>query len=395
MKIFSKFLCLYFMMFISSEIYAQPLQLTDISYPSKRCNTCLSLELVKLPAYRIFLLENPSRLVIDLKDTHIKKDIKQPPADHILFANIRTGTKNNADLRIMIDLKSDLTAESLVPTADFNNRELLIKVANKQSSIIPIKETIKTVFNKKTPIKTSTSLKNDNESYVIAIDAGHGGEDPGAKGAKGTHEKNITFAIAKKLVELINQQSGMKAVMTRKGDYYVGLRKRMTIARTAKADLFISIHADAFQDNSVRGVSVYTLSRNGASSEAAHWLAEKENSADLIGGVSLNDKEDDLASVLLDLSQNATIEASSEAANKILESFADVAELHKNLVQKAEFIVLKSPDIPSILIETAFISNPLEEQNLLSDSYQNKIASAILKGIDNYFNNSRPRKRTE
>ena len=383
------------MMFISSEIYAQPLQLTDISYPSKRCNTCLSLELVKLPAYRIFLLENPSRLVIDLKDTHIKKDIKQPPADHILFANIRTGTKNNADLRIMIDLKSDLTAESLVPTADFNNRELLIKVANKQSSIIPIKETIKTVFNKKTPIKTSTSLKNDNESYVIAIDAGHGGEDPGAKGAKGTHEKNITFAIAKKLVELINQQSGMKAVMTRKGDYYVGLRKRMTIARTAKADLFISIHADAFQDNSVRGVSVYTLSRNGASSEAAHWLAEKENSADLIGGVSLNDKEDDLASVLLDLSQNATIEASSEAANKILESFADVAELHKNLVQKAEFIVLKSPDIPSILIETAFISNPLEEQNLLSDSYQNKIASAILKGIDNYFNNSRPRKRTE
>jgi len=390
MKIFSKFLCLWFMQFISSEIYAQPHQLNDISYPVNRCDTCLSLELLKLPAYRIFLLEKPARLVIDLKDTQLTKDIKQPQADHILFANIRAGTKNNKDIRIIVDLKSDLTAQSFSTSADFNNRELLIKVATPNSLAVK-KEPVKTATNK----NATASVKNVDGNYVIAIDAGHGGEDPGAQGAKGTDEKNITFAIAKKLADLINQQSGMKAVMTRKGDYYVGLRKRMNIARTAKADLFISIHADAFQDNSVSGVSVYTLSRNGASSEAAHWLAEKENSADLIGGVSLNDKEDDLASVLLDLSQNATIEASSEAANKILESFADVAELHKNVVQKAEFIVLKSPDIPSMLIETAFISNPMEEQNLLSDRYQNKIASAILKGIDDYFNNSRSRMKTK
>ena len=378
------------MQFISSEIYAQPHQLNDISYPVNRCDTCLSLELLKLPAYRIFLLEKPARLVIDLKDTQLTKDIKQPQADHILFAKIRAGTKNNKDIRIIVDLKSDLTAQSFSTSADFNNRELLIKVATPNSLAVK-KEPVKTATNK----NATASVKNVDGNYVIAIDAGHGGEDPGAQGAKGTDEKNITFAIAKKLADLINQQSGMKAVMTRKGDYYVGLRKRMNIARTAKADLFISIHADAFQDNSVSGVSVYTLSRNGASSEAAHWLAEKENSADLIGGVSLNDKEDDLASVLLDLSQNATIEASSEAANKILESFADVAELHKNVVQKAEFIVLKSPDIPSMLIETAFISNPMEEQNLLSDRYQNKIASAILKGIEDYFNNSRSRIKTK
>ena len=225
---------------------------------------------------------------------------------------------------------------------------------------------------------------------TVAIDAGHGGNDPGAKGNNGTQEKDVTFAIAKKLAAQINAQTGMKAVLIRNADYYVDLRNRMNIARAAKADLFVSIHADAFKDVAVRGASVYTLSRGGASDEAAHWLAEKENSADLLGGVSLNDKEDDVAHVLLDLSQNATHEASFQVANEVLKSFADVSALHKDHVQKAEFAVLKSPDIPSILVETAFISNPLEEENLINERYQSKMSDAIFKGIYNYFKYTAP-----
>jgi N-acetylmuramoyl-L-alanine amidase len=224
-----------------------------------------------------------------------------------------------------------------------------------------------------------------SKDVVVAIDAGHGGDDPGARGPNGTLEKKVTFAIANKLATLINGQPGMKAVLIRKGDYYVSLRNRMQIARTAKADLFISIHADAFDNPDVRGASVYTLSRNGASSEAARWLANSENAADLIGGVSLDDKEDVLASVLLDLSQAATQEASVNVAGHVLRNFHEICELHKGAVQKAGFLVLKSPDIPSILVETAFISNPLEERNLLNTSYQSKIANAIFKGVRNYF----------
>ena len=244
-----------------------------------------------------------------------------------------------------------------------------------------------TVATKSITGKSSKSKRSN--SIVIAIDPGHGGNDSGAHGPHGTEEKKVTFAIAKKLEALINEQPGMKAVMVRKGDYYVGLRNRMQIARAAKADLFISIHADAFKDADVKGASVYTLSTSGASSEAARWLADSENASDLVG-VSLNDKEDVLASVLLDLSQTATQEASVNVANQVLKSFDNIAELHKDSVQKAGFIVLKSPDIPSILVETAFISNPSEEQNLLSARYQSKVANAIFKGVRNYFRQSAP-----
>ena len=207
----------------------------------------------------------------------------------------------------------------------------------------------------------------------------------GAHGLQGTEEKQVVFAIAKKLAKLINAQPDMKAVMVRKGDYYVGLRQRMKIARKAKADLFISIHADAFQDSTVKGSSVYVLSRSGASSEAALWLAKSENASDLVGGVSLEDKEDVLASVLLDLSQSATEEASLNVAKSVLKSCRSVSEIHKNEVQNAGFMVLKSPDIPSILVETAFISNPDEEQNLLNIDYQTKMAEAIFNGVREYF----------
>jgi N-acetylmuramoyl-L-alanine amidase len=238
--------------------------------------------------------------------------------------------------------------------------------------------------------KISYQVASKHDKIVIAIDAGHGGQDPGAHGTNGTEEKLVVFAIAKKLAKLINSQADMKAVMVRKGDYYVGLRKRMQVARDANADLFISIHADAFQDATVKGSSVYVLSESGASSEAALWLAKSENASDLIGGVSLEDKEDVLATVLLDLSQSATKQASVDIAQSVLKSCHAVGELHKDDVQKAGFMVLKAPDIPSILVETAFISNPSEEENLLNTEYQTKMADAIFKGVRDYFKSTTP-----
>lgn len=229
-----------------------------------------------------------------------------------------------------------------------------------------------------------------NREFVVAIDAGHGGEDPGAHGSSGTEEKRVVLAIARKLQAMLDSHPGIRPVMVRDGDYYIKLRKRIDIARAAKADLFISIHADAFKDSSVRGASVFTLSSHGASSEAARLLADSENAADLIGGVSLDDKDDMLASVLLDLSQTATTEASSEVAKKVLVNFKQVNSLHKTAVQKAGFAVLKSPDIPSILVETAFISNPSEEAKLRSEVHQEQMATAIFKGILAYFKQNAP-----
>jgi len=219
----------------------------------------------------------------------------------------------------------------------------------------------------------------------VAIDAGHGGEDPGARGHKGTREKDVVLAIAKKLAKLVNAQRDMKAVLIRSGDYYIGLRQRMKKARDARADLFVSVHADAFKDQRAHGSSVYVLSNRGASSEAARWLANSENAADLVGGVSLDDKDDVLASVLLDLSINATKDGSSDIAGRVLKNLKGIGHVHKGTVQRAGFMVLKSPDVPSILVETAFISNRDEEAKLRRSSHQTKIAKAIFKGIRGYF----------
>ena len=223
---------------------------------------------------------------------------------------------------------------------------------------------------------------------VIAIDAGHGGHDVGAIGPKGTYEKDIVLRISRELAAAINREHGMRAILTRNKDEYVGLRDRMQRARYLRADLFVSIHADAFRDRRVRGSSVYVLSQNGASSEAARWLAENENAADLVGGVTLGDKDDVVKSVLLDLSQTASIDASIDAADAVLAALKKIGKVHKPTVQKAGFMVLKSPDIPSLLVETAFISNPTEEQRLRSRDYQRKLARALSNGIVEYFNDN-------
>jgi N-acetylmuramoyl-L-alanine amidase len=219
----------------------------------------------------------------------------------------------------------------------------------------------------------------------VAVDAGHGGQDPGASGRAGTYEKNVVLAIARLLAARLNEQPGMRAVLTRDGDYFLPLRERIARARRAKADLFVSVHADAVRDRDVSGASVYVLSEKGATDEQARWLAETENAADLKGGVSLDDKGDTLASVLLDLSQSASIAESMRAAERVLGTLGGVSDVRKKQVQQAGFVVLKSPDIPSMLVETAYISNPADEADLLSDAHRERIAAAIANGVREYF----------
>jgi N-acetylmuramoyl-L-alanine amidase len=225
---------------------------------------------------------------------------------------------------------------------------------------------------------------------VIAVDAGHGGDDPGASGRDGTHEKDVTLAVARVLARRINAEPGMRAVLTRATDVFVPLRERIRLARVAQADLFVSVHADAVLDRTVSGSSVYVLSQRGATNEAAKWLADRENAADLVGGVSLDDKDNVLASVLLDLSQSAAMSASMNAAGKVLDELNRIGEVRKERVQQAGFVVLKSPDIPSMLIESAYITNPSEERRLRDPHFQLELADAILAGLRNYFHDNPP-----
>ena len=376
---------------------------------------------------KIQFFDNPSRLVIDLPNAVAVKELEQPPASHPLFSSIRVGMRNGSDLRIVIDLKKPLSTKTTTLRTDIlgTNRfivELLDKGISSQVAKTDIEQ--KAIIKQPVPAIAQTTEKTTSKTlppvakaiipptqvevkkapeklvevqnkqiikekitktFIVAIDAGHGGNDSGAQGPNGTYEKDVVFSIAKKLEALVNAQTSMKAVMIRQGDYYVGLRKRMDIARAAKADVFISVHADAIKDSGVKGASVYALSTSGASSESAYWHAHRENAADLVEGEQINDEENSLTNVLLDLSQSATQEASVLLANKVLHSFESVSELHFEAVQKAGFAVLKSPDIPSILVETAFISNPTEELKLLSSGHQLKLATAILKGINSYM----------
>jgi N-acetylmuramoyl-L-alanine amidase len=239
------------------------------------------------------------------------------------------------------------------------------------------------------PPHAATATPPRNREIVIAIDAGHGGKDTGAIGPNGSLEKTVTLAIARKLETMIKAQPGMKPAMIRSRDEFIDLRERAELARKAKADLFISLHADAYDNAEAKGSSVYTLSRSGASSEAARWLADGENAADLVGGVKLKGRGKILASVLLDLAQNASIEASDRAAVRILRELQKTNRLHQQHVQKAGFVVLKSPDVPSLLVETAFISNADEEKNLTNPKYQDLVARCIFNGVRGYFSRNR------
>ena len=344
--------------------------------------------------HKVFMLDNPPRLVVDFKNTRIKTKLPNGQSDSSI-KKIRAGIRKGHDLRVVFDLAQSLpfNASVLKPNKNFGYRlvvelgdgAVVAKKKSNEKSISPQK-----IITQKKPQPRKQEPKDDLRDVVIVIDPGHGGQDPGASGPTGTKEKDVVFSIAKTLAKKINDEPGMRAVMTREGDYYVGLRKRLSKARNQDADFFVSIHADAFDDPRARGASVYTLSTNGATSEAARWLADRENAADLVGGVSLDDKDDMLASVLLDLAQNATTEASQKAARNVLYRLKKLGRVHGHGVHQASFVVLKSPDVPSILVETAFISNPGEEERLKSAAYRKRMALAIFKGIHAYFNKQPP-----
>lgn len=368
--------------------------------------------------YRVFAMRSPERLVIDFDRAEPGVGLTLPPHAGAMLKRMRYARRGEGGLRVVIELARpahfadmllapneayghrvvvDLTAAaaapapapvaSQAPTADATATPVAVApdpAAAPRPAIAPAAA----VPAKAVPVTTRAPAAL--RDVVVAIDAGHGGADVGAIGPSGSYEKDITLAVARELATLIDRQPGMRAVLTRDGDRYLKLRERMDRARAARADLFISVHADAFRDRRVHGSSVYVLSQRGASSEAAKWLADNENAADLIGGVSLEDKDDLLKSVLLDLSQTASLESSIELAKHVLDGLKSIGPVHRKDVQHAGFMVLKSPDIPSILVETAFISNPTEEKRLRSRAYREKLAAAMVRGVVSYFEASPP-----
>lgn len=330
--------------------------------------------------HTLFLLKNPSRLVIDIKNTRLARTLHGFDLHNSLIKGIRSAERDGHNLRVVLDLSGPVRPQSFLlrPNADYGHR-LVIDLFNPGADTVAKSEN--------TPVVTDGKPR----PIVIAIDAGHGGEDPGATGPDGIHEKDVTLAIARKLASLVSHTPGMKAVMTRTGDYYVSLGRRVQIARQHHADLFIAIHADACPgDSHARGASVYTLSARGASSEQARLLANRENASDVIGGVNLDDKSDLLASVLLDLSLTGTIAASNEVAQQVLAQLRHVGPLHLGRVEEAGFRVLKDPNVPSILVETAYITNRHEEHELINPHYQMKLARAIFKGAEIYLQRNPP-----
>ena len=339
--------------------------------------TQVVLELSGTAKHSLLMLKHPDRVVLDVADARLSAGARRPPASGVV-KEVRMARRPNGELRVVLDLIRPMRAKSFLATPnDRYGYRLVVDLGGPAAAMAATGAAA-------APIKAEHA-RPEARDLIIAIDAGHGGEDPGAIGMHGTREKDVTLAIARALERSVDAEPGMRAVLTRDGDYFVPLRDRMRRARAQQADLFVSIHADSIRDRAVDGSSVYILSQRGATNEAARWLAERENAADLIGGVSLEDKGDLLASVLLDLSQTASLSASETAAEHVLHQLNLVGEVRKPLVQQAGFMVLKSPDIPSMLIETAYISNPAEEQRLRGVAHQAKLAAAIHQGVREYF----------
>jgi N-acetylmuramoyl-L-alanine amidase len=325
--------------------------------------------------YKVFTLADPARVVIDFERATLDSAFKAPAAAGVVKA-VRSGTPQRGNLRVVIDLASTAKPRSFMLTPGQRVGHRLVVDLMPPSS---------------KPAKTIESVAaGAPRDVVVAIDPGHGGQDPGAIGPKGTREKDVTLQIAKRLAKAIDATAGMRAVLIRDSDTFLPLKRRYEKARDAKADLFISIHADAIAGGRAAGSSVYMLSTRGASSEAARWLADRENASDLVGGLNLSGKDGTLAAVLLDLSQGATLGASDQAANQVLLSLSRFGRVHKQEVQRANFVVLRSPDVPSMLIETAFISNADEEKRLKDPRHQEKLAQAVAEGVSNYFYSAPP-----
>ncbi len=343
---------------------------------SENGKTRVVLDLSESVSHNIFTLRGPDRLVVDLKDGRLAADFAAMPSGVGSVKNIRTGVLANGQLRVVLDLNENVRSRSFTagPNSQYGDR-LVIDL--ERSGAL---QTVRRASESYTP----------GRDVVIAIDAGHGGHDPGAIGRGKTREKDVALAVSRELAARINAEHGMKAVLIRNGDYYVDHRRRMEIAHNNKADLFISIHADAVNDRRASGATVYALSLKGASDEEARLLAERENKSVQIGTVSLDGRDEVLASVLLDLSQAAALSLSFDVGSKVIGEMSKVTKVRRRSVQQAGLLVLKSPDMPSILVETAYISNPSEEKLLRSKSHQAKLAKAILAGVRNYFYTSPP-----
>ena len=324
--------------------------------------------------HKLILLENPNRVVVDLVDTKLETDFSQMELAHTPVRRVRSGVRHGDDLRIVFDLTAAVKPRSFVLKANAQRgHRLVLDLYDLNATKGDLPTVKKSVAN------------SARRPIVIAIDAGHGGEDPGASGPGRVREKDVVLAIARETHALFMNDKGFQPALIRKGDYYVGLKSRRDLAHKVQADLLVSIHADAFKSPKAKGTSVYALSERGASSTFASFLAQRENAADLVGGVSLSDKDELLAQVLYDMSMSHSLDASIGLGARVLDEMDLISRLHRQQVEQASFAVLKSPDIPSILIETGFISNPDEARKLSTRDYQRKIARAIHKGVTSWF----------
>jgi N-acetylmuramoyl-L-alanine amidase len=344
----------------------------DIRLSKNKGYVRLVFDLDGIADHSLFVLHNPERVVLDIKKTKMSHGMVDQLQANSLIRSIRSGVRKKNNLRVVFDLSEKVSPRSflLSPSGDSGHRLVIDLQAAKKSA------------------RVKKSAKRD---VIVAIDAGHGGKDPGATGRSGTREKQITLQIAKRLEKSINAQRGMKAVLIRKNDRYMRLRERISKARKYRADMMISLHADSFPDPRARGSSIYALSVDGATSETARMLAEKENASDILfGDVSLAVEDPMVKEVLFDLSLTGTIESSLDIGGEILGQIKSVNRVHKKKVQQAGFAVLKAPNIPSVLLETAFLSNPREEKNLRSSAYQQKVAKAVTRGVSRYFARKAP-----
>ena len=363
---------------LGTPLAAQNNRINGVRIAANSAITRLVLDLNGPVKHNIFTLNNPARVVIDIQQVSLLRPLPSlKNKANGLIHNLRSAPRGKGDLRVVLDL-----------THMANPKSILLKPSKGKGYrlVIDLKDgRVDFAENKKRPVKPKQF-----RDVIVAIDAGHGGKDPGAVGRRGTKEKDVVLSVAKKLERLIQKEKGVKAVMIRSRDEYISLRGRIKKAREQNADLFISIHADAYRRRSASGSSVFTLSNKGATSEAAKWLANKENSAELFGDISIKHHDKAVASLILELAQTSTIESSLDIGKDILVNLKRIGKVHRGRVEQANFAVLKSPDIPSVLIETAFLSNPNEEKKLRTRAYQQKLANAMLKGVNDYFKQNAP-----
>ena len=356
--------------------------------------TRLTLESREEIKHSVFSVNDPARVVLEVETAEISPALAElngkVTADDPYIQGLRVARNRPGVVRIVLDLKAEVKPQvfTLKPIGEYGHR--LVLDIHPLVAIDPLAALLEST-EKASQENSPADAKRVARLATVAIDPGHGGEDPGAIGRMGSREKDVTLSIGKRLKALIDAEPNMRAVLTRDGDYFLPLKVRVAKARKVRADLFVSIHADAFIRPHARGSSVFALSERRATSEAANWLAKKENDADLVGGVNLDVKDRYLAQTLLDLSQTATIDHSLRFGSSVLRRLGGINRLHKPTVEQASFAVLKAPDVPSILVETAFISNPEEEKRLIDEAYQDKLAHALLQGIRDYFAKHPPR----